>query len=234
MKQPETAEPSIRLSSVAPLRRTPSAPTSESTQPPARLSRPALIPPTDSHRRLLGIDIENKPLWYGGGDYVYDNVVCVTPKFVGEPVGETIWLDWRLKDQTLIRRLQPLREMIEDCDALLGHNFQHDWKGLRSVFNHLQQPFLPARKIVDTMRCIPSGMPRSLEWLCDMFELGEKPHVPARTWIAACERAEPWAIQKVKERNRVDVILTERLYEKERELGWLTPRIVPRLTTAKT
>jgi hypothetical protein len=52
-------------------------------------------------------------------------------------------------------------------------------------------------------------MPRGLEWLCDMFELGEKPHVPARTWIAAIERREPWAIQKVKERNVADVILTE-------------------------
>jgi hypothetical protein len=115
--------------------------------------------------------------------------------------------------------------MIEESDALLGHNFKHDWRGLQSVFNHLQQPFLPKRPIIDTMRCIPGGMPRGLEWLCDMFDLGEKPHVPARTWIAAIERREAWAIAKVKERNVTDVILTERLYEKERELGWLTPRI---------
>jgi len=159
---------------------------------------------------------------------VYDNVVCVTAKQVGEPPAETLWLDWTLSDRTLVRRLRPLREMIEAADALLGHNFRHDWKGLQSVFNHLKQPFLPRKPMLDTMRCIPAGMPRDLEWLCDMFELGEKPHVPKRVWIAAIERKDPAAIQKVKDRNRADVILTERLFEREKELGWLTPRITKR------
>ena len=220
----------MELPSVAPLRREPRPTISVDLPaiPRRRLLRVRPLEPTQPANRILGIDIENKPLWYGGGDFVYDNVVCFTPKWVGEPEGETVWLDWRLKDETLIRRLQPLRDMIEEADALLGHNFKHDWRGLRAVFNHLQQRFLPTRPIIDTMRCIPGGMPRSLEWLCDMFDLGEKPHVPVRTWVAAIERAEPWAIEKVKERNRIDVVLTERLYTHERELGWLTPRIVKR------
>jgi hypothetical protein len=235
MTQPETDCPSMELPLVAPLQKERPATTSESPQPtPTLLSKVEPIPQTDSARRILGIDIENKPLWYGGGDFVYDSVICVTPKWVGAPdtEAEPIWLDWSHKDGTLVRQLGPLREMIEECDALLGHNFKHDWRGLQSVFNHLKQPFLPKRPIVDTMRCIPSGMPRGLEWLCDLFELGEKPHVPARTWIAAIERREPWAVLKVKERNVADVILTERLYEKERELGWLTPRITKPMKTA--
>jgi hypothetical protein len=233
MRQPERADPSMELPWVAPLHNEPRRITSEPTPTPSRLLKVPLIPPTDSHRELLGIDIENKPLWYGGSDFVYDNVICVTPKWVGGDNAEPIWLDWSHKDATLVRRLEPLRNMIEEADALLGHNFKHDWRGIQSVFNHLQQRFLPKRPIVDTMRCIPSGMPRSLEWLCDMFELGDKPHVSARTWIAAIERKEPWAIQKVKDRNVADVILTERLYEKERELGWLTPRITKPMTTSR-
>ena len=225
MALPEMADPSMALPWVAPLRSEPRLITSDS--PPAVPTPLSKVPPLEpsSDCRLLGIDIENKPLWYGGGDFVYDNVVCFTPKFVGEPAGETVWLDWRKSDRVLVRLVHPLRDMIEDADALLGHNFRHDLRGLRSVFNHLQQPFLPDRPIVDTMRCVPGGMPRSLEWMCDMFGLGEKPHVPARTWIAACERYEPWAIEKVMSRNRVDVELTERLFEKEKELGWVTPRI---------
>ena len=224
MRRPAMEDPSMELPWVAPLRLEQPPTTSGSPAPMSEpLSKVPLITETDSPSRILGIDIENKPLWYGGGDFVYDQVVCVTAKWAGEEASETIWLDWRRTDRTLVRLLRPLRNMIDESDQLLGHNFKHDWRGLQGIFNHLKQPFLPKRPFVDTMRCIPSGMPRDLEWLCDMFDLGEKPHVPKRTWIAALERHEDWAIAAVKERNRVDVILTERLYDKERELGWLTP-----------
>jgi hypothetical protein len=226
MPQPAKVDPSMALPLVAPLQREPRRTTSASPpKTPSLLSRVPRLAPTSPSRRILGIDIENKPLWYGGGDFVYDNVICITPKYVGEPCGDTIWLDWSHTDRTLLRQLAPLREMIDAADALLGHNFRHDWKGIQSVFNHLKQPFLPKRTIVDTMRCIPSGMPRSLEWLCDTFDLGEKPHVSQRTWVDAIERKDPEAIATVMERNRADVLLTERLYEKELDLGWITARV---------
>ena len=171
--------------------------------------------------RVLGIDIENKPLWYGGGDFVYDRDVCYSYKWVGSPTVETIWLDWRQDDAKLVKLLRPLRDAIVEADFLLGHNFRHDWKGLQATSNHLRQPFLPKKQIIDTMRCIPGGMPRSLEWLAAHFGLGEKPHVTAHTWVAAIDRNDPAAIALIKERNREDVILTERLFHKERELGWL-------------
>ena len=173
--------------------------------------------------RGLGIDIENKPLWYGGGDFVYDRDVCYSWKVIGSARADmqTVWLDWRQDDETLLSLLAPLRTAIEEADFLLGHNFRHDWKGLRATFNHLRQPFLPSRPVVDTMRCIPSGMPRSLEWLSAHLGLGEKPHVTAHTWVAAIDRNDPTAIAEIKARNREDVLLTEALYWKERELGWI-------------
>ena len=171
----------------------------------------------------LGIDIENKPLWYAAGDFVYDRDVCYSWKVVGGAKADmqTVWLDWRQDDETLLSLLAPLRTAIEEADFLLGHNFRHDWKGIRGTFNHLKQPFLPSRPIVDTMRCIPSGMPRSLEWLSAHLGLGEKPHVTAHTWVAAIDRNDPTAIAEIKARNREDVLLTEALYWKERELGWI-------------
>jgi len=171
--------------------------------------------------RILGIDIENHPLWYGGGDYVYDLVFCISDKWVGDEEVRTTFIDWRNQDSTILRQLKPLRTRMEEADAFLGHNFKHDWKGLRALFAFMDQPHLEEKPLVDTMRCIPSGPPRSLEHLCDHFQLGKKPTVPADTWIKAIFRWDPVAREKVTHRNRQDVILTERLYHKERELGWL-------------
>ena len=171
--------------------------------------------------RTLGIDIENRPDWYGGGDFVYDRIVCVSFKWVSEPTTSTILLDWRHKNSTILRQLRPLWDALHEADALLGHNFKHDWRGLQTLFNDLHQRPLPRKPIVDTMRCIPSGIPRSLENLCARFDLGDKPHLSADDWIKALERRDPEKLELVKTRNREDVILTERLYWKEKELGWL-------------
>lgn len=177
----------------------------------------------DREQKILGIDIENHPLWYGGGDFVYDLVFCITTKWLGTKDKDTltVLLDWSQDDETLIQLLTPIRAQIEEADALLGHNFQHDWKGLVTTYNHLAQPFLVKRPVVDTMRCIPSGIPRSLEFLCAKFELGEKPHLTAHDWTEAIFRRNPEKLAMVRNRNRMDVILTERLYHKERELGWI-------------
>jgi hypothetical protein len=174
-------------------------------------------------QRILGIDIENKPLWYGGGDFVYDRDVCYSWKWVGTEADDiaTVWLDWRQDDATLLQLLAPLRIAIEESSHLLGHNFKHDWTGLRATFNHLKQPFLPARPVIDTMRCIPGGMPRSLEWLSAHFGLQEKPHVGPHTWVDAIDRNDPSAISLIKSRNRSDVLITEELYWHEKGLGWL-------------
>lgn len=83
--------------------------------------------------RILGIDIENHPLWYGGGDYVYDLVFCISDKWVGDEEVRTTFIDWRNQDSTILRQLKPLRTRMEEADAFLGHNFKHDWKGLRGT-----------------------------------------------------------------------------------------------------
>jgi hypothetical protein len=224
MKEQETAEPSIRLSSVAPLRRTPSPPTSESTRPPAQLSTPRPIFASQWPKRILGIDIENGPDWYGGGDFVYDRIFCLSFKWVNHPEIHTVWVDWAKKDATIRRQLEPLIKAIERSDRLLGHNFRHDWKGLTGLFRELNMTEPKKPPIVDTMRCIPAGIPRSLKDLCKRFDLGEKPELATWDWTRAIRRQEPEAIAKVIDRNRTDVILTERLYHKEREIGWLTNR----------
>ena len=170
---------------------------------------------------IYGLDIENRPLWYGGNDFVYDLIVCVSGKWVGEKEMYTAMIDWRQDNETILQILSPIREAIENADALLGHNFRHDWKGMCALYNHLAQPPLVKPRIIDTMRCIPSGMPRSMDFLAAKFDLGEKPHLTQHDWIEALERRDPMKLALVKKRNREDVLITERLYNKERELGWL-------------
>jgi hypothetical protein len=171
--------------------------------------------------RILGIDIENRPDWYGGGDYVYDRIVCISWKWTSDDEVFTAFLDWRNQDGTILRQLAPLWHALHYADSFLGHNFRHDWKGIQTLFRELHQPPLERRPIIDTMRCIPAGIPRGLGDLCVRFGLGDKPHLTGRDWTDALERRIPAKIELVKTRNREDVILTERLWRKEQELGWL-------------
>ena len=79
------------------------------------------------------------------------------------------------------------------------------------------------KQLVDTMRSVPSstGAIRSLEALCKQFGLGDKPHIDNYTWVDAWIRWKPEALAVVRNRCEMDVVLTERLYRKEQELGWL-------------
>lgn len=225
MKQQEKESQSTGLPSVAPLRVEPSQNGWASMQEaPSPLSKVQPLAPTEQ-QGILGIDIENGPRWYGPGDYTYPILFCVARKWVGsdESECESILIDWRLTDRTLRRRLLPLFEDIDKADAFLGHNFRHDWGGLVGLARDVGLPLPEKKRVVDTMRDIPKhqGASKSLEDLCRQFELGDKPHLSARDWINALHRWNPDALARVRERNEMDVILTERLYWKEMELGWL-------------
>ena len=229
MKPPEPDRALTLLPSVAPLRIEPSTIT-DSASEPAPPSQPSTLPPTPRisanrwPKRILGIDIENGPDWYGGGDFVYDRIFCLSFKWVDDPVVETAWIDWERKDATIRRQLEPLADAISRADRLLGHNFRHDWRGITALFRDLAMTEPAKAPVIDTMRVIPAGIPRSLDALCDRFGLGSKPHLSATDWTLALRRKDPEKIELVKHRNRTDVILTERLYHKEREIGWLTNR----------
>lgn len=230
MRQPAMDCPSMELPLVAPLRSAPRPITSEQpAKTPSLLSRVEPIPPTDSPKRILGIDIENGTRWgWGPHGYTYSIIYSVSRKWVGTPDEEceSFWIDWRHADKTLRRHLEPLFQDIAAADAFLGHNFQHDWKGISGLARDLGLPFPEKKPIIDTFKDIPrhDGASKSLEDLCLQFGLGDKPHLPQREWVDAFIRNKPEAILRVRQRNEADVILTERLYLKEKELGWL-PRM---------
>lgn len=182
------------------------------------------LEPNEPH--VLGIDIENGTRWgWGPNGYTYSVVYGVAWKWVGTPDEDvqSILIDWRQDDKTLRRLCKGLWDAAEECDYFLGHNFKHDFGGLQGLARDIDLPFLEKRPLVDTFADIPkhNGPSRSLEDLCQQYGLGPKPHLSQRDWTDAFIRWDAEKLAMVRNRNEQDVILTERLYRKERELGWL-------------
>jgi hypothetical protein len=180
-------------------------------------------------KRILCLDIENAPRWYGPGDYTYPIVFVVGYKWVGEPDESvvSVLIDPRSDQETKQQLTAPLWAALAEADSFLGHNFRHDWGGVSGLARDVGASFPERRTTIDTMRSIPrhQGASKSLENLCKELGVGEdiggKPHLTAYDWTAAYHYWLPEFIQRVRHRNRIDVILTERLYLKEKELGWL-------------
>lgn len=182
-----------------------------------------------SKSHILCLDIENAPRWYGPGDYTYPIVFVVGYKWVGEPDSKvvSVLIDPRADLETKQQLTAPMWKALAEADSFLGHNFRHDWGGISGLARDVGAPFPERKPTIDTMRDIPrhQGASKSLENLCKELDVGNdiggKPHLTAYDWTAAYHYWWPDYIKKVRHRNRIDVILTERLYCKEKELGWL-------------
>jgi hypothetical protein len=186
-------------------------------------------PAVRSLPKILCLDIENAPRWYGPGDYTYPIVFVVGYKWVGATDRSTVSLliDPRSDLETKQQLTAPLWKALSEADAFLGHNFRHDWSGIAGLARDVAADFPEKKPVIDTMRDLPrhQGASKSLENLCkelDVDVAGEdKPHLSAYDWTAAYHYWLPDYLKKVRHRNRLDVLLTERLYQKEREIGWL-------------
>lgn len=176
-------------------------------------------------KRILGLDVENGPKWgWGPNGYTFSAVFCIAWKWVGQDRVRHVLIDWRRSNEHIREVLAPVYDAIALADKFLGHNFQHDTGLLVGTAKDVGLPLPDVSKpLIDTMRSVPKsqGAMRSLEALCEQFNLGEKPHIPPYVWAEAWVRWDPEALYKVVERCTADVRLTEKLYDKERELGWL-------------
>lgn len=178
-------------------------------------------------RSILNLDVENGPSWgWGPNGYTYSQVFCIAWKWVGEAEDtvQSVLLDWRQDDATVRRLLGDVFKCVAVADAFLGHNFSHDTGLLVGTAKDCGADLPNVDKpVIDTMRSVPksSGAMRSLEAMCAQFGVGEKPHIDTYTWKKAWVRWDPEALSVVRNRCEADVLLTERLYRREQELGWL-------------
>lgn len=196
---------------------------------------------------ILGVDIENAPRWGFSKGWVWDQMTCVSFKPVTSaedvrfdparlvldpellipmecaavaPVSVT-YIDWRWPDSVLESILEPLWAALSEATHLLGHNFTHDWEHLSSTRAELLLSRLEKKPIIDTKDAIPFGPFRDLDSLAYRFGLGVKPHLSSQAWADAHQRGDAKAKRLVAYRNAIDVVITERLYWTEKELGWL-------------
>src|SRR5690242_11565076 len=185
MRQPGTGSPSTQLPSVGPLQRKPLSPTSESTSPPAKLSKPKPIQPTDSPKRILDFDLETLAAGYADPAWVPDKITCISASWVGEDEVYT-WVTgqdgyWSRKARAE-KVLRPFYDLLSQADMVTGHNIRRF--DLR-VFNAeaLRCGVEPIRSILveDTMRVLNSkGFKKGLDNIA--VELGVPGRKKAMSW----------------------------------------------------
>lgn len=226
MRQPETEPPSIQLPSVGPLQRTPSSPTSDLTQHPVRLSRPELIPRTDSPKRILDFDIETLAAGYADPAWVPDKITCISASWVGENevhtwiTGQEAWWSREGRARTVLR---PFYELLSKADMVTGHNLKRF--DLR-VFNAeaMRCGVEPIRRILveDTMGILRAkGFKKGLDNIA--VELGVDGKKKAMSWAEWDLAYEDPSWAEVIERCESDVRLHKLIRVEMHRRGWLKP-----------
>lgn len=184
-------------------------------------------------QRALCFDLENRPLAYW-----YD----------GQTTSQITAFGWKWSDDDSVNSLllRPdgvydsgegymcsaqrahgeFRDILASADLVYGHNIRrHDLPILNSWLLRLQLPLLPPLLTSDTLSDYPkrNGLSASLENLAAMYGLGgEKFGMSQPMWEQA-NMLTPEGIALARKRVESDVLLQERLREKEIELGLLGP-----------
>lgn len=196
-----------------------------------------------SDKKILLIDIETAPnLGYTWEKYDTDVIeflkerymLCFTAKWLGNPKLITYALpDFPnyIKDKESDKELvMKLWELINEADIVIGHNVNNfDLKvaNARFIVNGLLPPS-PSR-IIDTLKEAKKRFKFTSNKLNDISQvlgLGEKlKHSGFSLWLG-CMSGQDKAWKKMKQYNRMDVVLLEKLYLKLRPWMEAHPTLV--------
>lgn len=233
MKQQEQEKQWTGLPLVAKLRREPSQSGWDSTQAhPSPLSKVRSLDLTKEPERILGFDLENRPLayWYDG--QTTSEITAFGWKWVGESEVHTMLLRHdtffqcddgsRIQDGAAYDRFV---EELSSADLVFGHNIRrHDLPILQAALLRREKPILPVIKTTDTLSDYPkrSGMSASLENLVQLYGLSmPKKGMGQVAWEKA-NRLQDDGIELAQERVVSDVILQEELRDKLLSLSLLS------------
>lgn len=187
-------------------------------------------------KRVLGFDLENRPLayWYDG--QTTSEITALGWKWVGEPGVHTLMLrndgyfesddDIRIPNKIAYERF---RDVLLEADLVFGHNLKkHDLPIFQAgLLRREMEPLKPVL-VTDTLRDIPkrNGMSASLANLSSMYGLeGEKQSMSHSDWELS-NRLTPEGIALARGRVVGDVLLQEQLRQKLLDLNLLrSPRM---------
>lgn len=181
--------------------------------------------------RVLGFDLENRPLayWYDG--QTTSEITAFGWKWIGEDFVQTLLLrpDGRYEyddgcpwDYTEAHAF--FRDELEAADVVFGHNIRrHDLPILQAWLLRLELPSLPPILTSDTLKDYPrrKDLSASLENLAAMYGLGgEKFGMSQPMWEDA-NKLTPAGVALARKRVVSDVLLQETLRERLLGLGLL-------------
>jgi hypothetical protein len=228
----------MELPSVAPLRNEQPRATSEDLPEvaPKTLSKVAPLPLSSPPTKILGFDLENRPLayWYDGN--TTSEITAIGWKWVGERNVHTLMLrndgyfegdfDIRLPGKAAYELFS---ETLAEADVVFGHNIRkHDLPIFQAGLLRRELPPLQPVLTTDTLRDIPKkgGMSASLANLSAMYGLeGEKQSMSHTDWELS-NRLTDEGISLARGRVVGDVLLQEQLRAKLLDLGILkAPRM---------
>lgn len=172
-------------------------------------------------RRTLVFDIENRPLsyWY---DRPTAEVTVIAYKWFDEPKTHVLMQD---VDVPVRKILEDFRPVYDEAELVIGHNIRsHDLPILDGAYREAGLPGLTEIQTIDTYRQLANykDIPKSLEYLADLLGAPyEKFHMTQHSWRQA-NRFASKGLQLARQRCAVDVQVSEWVYKKVTELGWLT------------
>ena len=158
-------------------------------------------------RKVLGFDIENRPLSYWYGDVTTSEITAIAWSW-NDPKKVEVRA---LPEVTPEEMLAEFRDAYESADLVTGHYIRrHDLPLVNAGLMEYGMPILPSKKTSDTKLDLArrAGTPATLEHLADMLGVkGKKYGMSQQMWRKANRLTDPEAIEYTKKRVSSDVVL---------------------------
>lgn len=203
------------------------------------LDSPTLINDPDYKKRILLFDIENSPLlsynwgiWEQNAIEVKEEwyILCFAYQWLGEKTVHVRALPdfpgYKKNMQDDYKLVQELWKLFDQADILIAHNgdaFDIKKANARFLIHGMEPPHV--YQSIDTLKIARRHFKLDSNKLDDLgqyLNLGRKlPHTGKHLWFG-CMNGDPKSWKLMKEYNKQDVVLLEKVYRKLR--GWDTTK----------
>ena len=160
--------------------------------------------------RILDFDLECRPGFWYGGDWVSKIIAAAAWKWVGEKGRVRSEVVIGLSKVEMLRVVKAVSDAIREADVVTGHYIRgFDLPLLNGAMMRLGLPSMPVVMAQDTKTDLDRahGLSKSLENLGAMFELRHpKVHMGLQSWEDGLVFFEPAGLIEVRKRVEGDVL----------------------------
>lgn len=170
--------------------------------------------------RILGWDLENRPLSYLGQDFTTSEITAIGASWFGETKVHV----WLLGPCTQREMIDGFMELWDASDMVTGHFIRnHDLPILQGARMELGLPPLSSKLTSDTKNDLRKrkGISAAQENLAEMLGLVEEKHHMNQVRWREANRLTARGLRQTERRVRSDVVQQKQLRMKLIEHGWL-------------